>query len=213
MKSLGECIFQFAKLQRSSEEQCRHRLIEISSQPPPTRAPEEGTAQIRARSRQNPDSITEGAEVNRPAWINPLGLQRFFNTVELRILWGLQSSINGHYESDYFHNNAGTEVASWSPIPISRLRAIVQYLNGRFARLIELGDHKNHISMYNKWNMPPPKSDKLISPKLPVSLAHCSRKQSNKEQRLQWICKRLVEIRGKELIEIFNPFCRSTNNT
>lgn len=58
-----------------------------------------------------------------------------------------KASVHGHYEGNYFQGVSLNKFSITSPSTISRLRAVVQFLNTEFAKNIDQNGHKCQISM------------------------------------------------------------------
>lgn len=65
--------------------------------------------------------------------------------------WELcNAAINGHYEHSFFETKSNTAFDLTSVSTISRLRAVVQYLNAGFSETIQSKGHKFQIDITDK---------------------------------------------------------------
>ncbi|KAL3424262.1 dynamin family protein [Phlyctema vagabunda] len=150
---------------------------------------------------------------------NYLDCRSYLSDLNLQIYEVCKSAVHGYYEGAYFHKSAHQ-----GPLTLSRLRAVVQYMNTRFAENVRLHGKKYNIKMDtdgepDRESAPSGtrgaretssssgpitelgKIEKLVAPKhpavKPVALTRA--------EALAWVKKTLVSTRGQELSGDFNP--------
>ena len=139
---------------------------------------------------------------------NPRATQQeckaFLTQLSLDIYEISKAAVNGHYEGEYFVHDSNESFLINSPMTIRRLRAVVQYKNNEFSKLLRMRGYKYHISKQDEAEA----GDKLtktdtgpaVSLAEPLPPIHWS-----KGRVLDWIRGVLVRTRGKELPGSFNP--------
>jgi GTPase SAR1 family protein len=128
-----------------------------------------------------------------------------------------RAGVNGHYEGDYFRNMGDSQFSLSSPGTISRLRAVVQFLNSEFSRKISQTGHKYQISKDDDdvddddddrksiSSNSQVKADNSLKSKGSIDIEKYSPRLLDREEGLQWVRRVLVRTRGKELMGNFNP--------
>jgi GTPase SAR1 family protein len=127
-----------------------------------------------------------------------------------------KSGVNGHYEGDYFRNMGDSQFSLSSPGILSRLRAVVQFLNSEFSRKISQTGHKYQISTDDDdddddddrpslSSNSQVKADNSLKSKGSIDIKKYSPQLLDREEGLQWVRRVLVRTRGKELMGNFNP--------
>lgn len=108
-----------------------------------------------------------------------------------------KAAVNGHYEGTYFTVDADRTFTLTSPATIRRIRAVVQFMNTKFADNHRTSGHKYQIDTSKIGWIPSPRSldtDDSLSP-APM----------NKAGALAWVRSVLIRTRGRELVGNFNP--------
>ena len=120
-----------------------------------------------------------------------------------------KAAVDGRYEGDYFTWVTHSVFSPSSSISIRRLRAVVQYMNGEFAKRIRTSGHKYHFNhlenagAIGQDNFEDVSADEqsaestIPNPEMPTRLTH--------SQALGWVAQVLVRTRGRELSGNFNP--------
>jgi hypothetical protein len=121
-----------------------------------------------------------------------------------------KAPINGHYEGEYFHKTTDYEFSLQSPSTISRLRAVVQFLNTEFTANMFQKGYKYDISSSTDDSSESSElncssEDPIMLMKQPFDPIKCAPQLMDWENALQWVRRVLVRTRGKELLGNFNP--------
>ena len=125
-----------------------------------------------------------------------------------------KAAVNGHYEGEYFAHHADHTFSVESPTTIRRLRAVIQYKNSQFSKVLRTHGYKYHIDEREEIdtgsNVPDEADVESEAPQLeavPVGMKtrlvppiHWS-----KPQAIAWVRKALFRTRGRELPGNFNP--------
>jgi len=134
-----------------------------------------------------------------------------------------KAAVNGHYEGEYFAHNADQAFSIESPTTIRRLRAIIQYMNSQFSKLLRTQGHKYHFGEQERVDAGGDATDKpevdsegtksdveseATKPDVvPVVLrgGFVPPIHRSKPEAMEWVRKALLRTRGRELPGNFNP--------
>lgn len=128
--------------------------------------------------------------------------------------WAIcKDAVNGHYENEYFLQDIDNNFALESSSTIRRTRAVVQTLNSRFARDIELRGHKYSIkdvavasSVSSDTTAATTPAANTDQPKDVDAQSDDMRpKELNHKEAINWVKAVLVRSRGKELYGNYIP--------
>jgi hypothetical protein len=133
--------------------------------------------------------------------------QRVYLTELFTTTWNLISmGINGNYENSFF-GNVDTKVPIDKGRNAYRLRAVVQFLNMRFADQMRQNGHKYQIESRKRApsdTISENDSDSIASDITENRLFTTTRKLS-REESIEWVIQIMERSRGRELIGTFNP--------
>ncbi|EFR02685.1 interferon-induced GTP-binding protein Mx1 [Nannizzia gypsea CBS 118893] len=129
-------------------------------------------------------------------------LDKMANGVRLELLHlgKIKMGINGNYEGEFFGTVNATERID-SKENSRRLRAVVQYLNVKFAARMDQKGHKYHVKDDNEEDADKPTS---VCP----TVAGCPEELSRKEA-VKRVVRILERSRGREIPGTFNPMITS----
>lgn len=124
-----------------------------------------------------------------------------------------KAGVNGHYEAEYFRHSSDSQFSLESPDTLSRLRAVIQFLNTEFSKTIAQSGHKYEISMTIEHSSSPEhrfptdydQPRKVLMPFEVHNRTDPTPRHMNREEGLKWVRNVLVRTRGKELVGNFNP--------
>ncbi|CAJ2509310.1 Uu.00g143360.m01.CDS01 [Anthostomella pinea] len=106
-----------------------------------------------------------------------------------------KAALNGNYEHDYFKAGSGEPFSLDSGSTIARFRAVVQYMNKRFADHLRTEGHKYQINLAGS------NEDEARAEDAPTAAP----KALSKKGAMEWVKKMLLRSRGTELLGNFNP--------
>jgi len=134
----------------------------------------------------------------------PQECKAFLTQLSLDFYEVSKAAVNGHYEGEYFVHNTDRSFSVESSTTIRRLRAVIQYKNGRFSNLLRTRGYKYHIGKQGEatadGRAAKIDADPLLSLTEPALPVHWS-----KPRAMDWVREVLVRTRGKELPGNFNP--------
>ena len=123
------------------------------------------------------------------------------------------AAVKGHYEGEYFNVDPDRYLSSQVPVPLRRLRAVVQFKNTDFASVMRIRGHKYQVELFNAPNtfdangvdeagdaeeaQLSDKNESILRVPKPVKL--------DREAAIAWVRGALVNTRGQELLGNFNP--------
>ena len=112
-----------------------------------------------------------------------------------------KAAVDGHYEGQYFATDANQKFDIASNVTIRRIRAVIQFMNAKFAEKHRTKGYKYRIDFGSSGSEDLPD----LEPSIGSSGDQLSPIVMNKATALAWVRRVLLRTRGKELLGNFNP--------
>ena len=143
----------------------------------------------------------------------PQEYKAFLTQLSLDIYKVGKAAVNGYYEGEYFTSNSDYLFSVESPKTIRRLRAVIQYKNSQFSKVLRTYGYKYHFdehevdtgshaietvrraSVVTKPDVVPTGVKAGLTPPI----------HRSKRQAIEWVREALLRTRGRELPGDFNP--------
>ena len=143
----------------------------------------------------------------------PQECKAFLTQLSLDIYEVGKAAVNGHYEGEYFASNSDHPFSVESPKTIRRLRAVIQYKNSQFSKVLRTYGYKYHFDEHEvDIGSPAVERMRTASEVAKPDVVPAGVKAGltppihrSKREAMEWVREALLRTRGRELPGDFNP--------